>query len=89
LDQNVDLKNNFKKIKKYYFDTFQHEKHFEKQSQPHSQAGLYLFIFFIHNKIIILSLNSKLASLITKLPLKGENIELASKRFFSISILIF
>ena len=35
-----DLKNNFKKIKKYHFDTFQHEKHFEKQLQPHSQTDL-------------------------------------------------
>jgi hypothetical protein len=26
-----DLKNNFKKIKKYYFNIFQHEKYIEKQ----------------------------------------------------------
>jgi hypothetical protein len=26
-------------MKKHHFDAFQHEKHFEKQSQPHSQTG--------------------------------------------------
>jgi len=28
----------FKKLKKYYFNTFSSEKHFEKQPQPHSQT---------------------------------------------------
>jgi hypothetical protein len=28
----------FKKYKKYHFDTFRHEKLFEKQQQPHSQT---------------------------------------------------
>jgi hypothetical protein len=32
------LKINFLKIKKHHFDIFQHEKHFKKQPQPHSQA---------------------------------------------------
>jgi hypothetical protein len=31
------LKIILKKLKKYYFDTFQHEKHFKKQL--HSQTG--------------------------------------------------
>jgi len=26
-------------MKKHHFDAFQHEKHFEKQPQPHSQTG--------------------------------------------------
>ena len=33
------LKIILKKIKKYHFDIFQHEKHFKKQSQPHFQSG--------------------------------------------------
>ena len=32
------LKMIFKKWKKYHFDVFQHEKHFEKLPQPHSQT---------------------------------------------------
>ena len=32
------IKNNFFK-KKYYFNIFLSEKHFEKHSQPHSQTG--------------------------------------------------
>jgi len=34
----ADLKNNFLK-NIYYFDVFQHEKYFKKQSQPHSQKS--------------------------------------------------
>ena len=30
----------FKNKKKYHFDAFPNEKHFEKQSQLHSQTGL-------------------------------------------------
>jgi len=29
----------FKKLKKYHFDAFRHEKHFEKQPQPYSQTA--------------------------------------------------
>jgi hypothetical protein len=32
------LKIIFLKKTKHYFDAFQHEKHFKKQSQPHSQT---------------------------------------------------
>jgi len=36
----TDLKNNFLKIKKLFWCIwFRHEKHFEKQPQPHSQTG--------------------------------------------------
>jgi hypothetical protein len=33
------LKMILKKMKKHHFDAFRHEKHFEKQPQPHSQTG--------------------------------------------------
>jgi hypothetical protein len=36
----VDLKNDFWKIKKIYFDGFWHEKHFKKKPQPHFQTGM-------------------------------------------------
>jgi hypothetical protein len=32
------FKNNFLKIKKYYFNVFLYEKHYEKQLQPHSRT---------------------------------------------------
>jgi len=35
----------FKKIKKHHFNAFRHEKHFEKQPQPHSQTGLCTSLF--------------------------------------------
>jgi len=38
----ANLKNDFKKIKKYHFDTFQYEKYFEKQPQSHLQTDLRL-----------------------------------------------
>ena len=30
-------------MKKYHFNVFRHEKHFEKLPQPHSQTGLKTF----------------------------------------------
>jgi hypothetical protein len=34
-----DFKNNFLKIKNYYFNIYQHKKHFEKQLHSHFQTA--------------------------------------------------
>jgi hypothetical protein len=39
------LKNNFLKIKKYYFNSFQYKKHFEKQSQDTTDISHQLIFF--------------------------------------------
>jgi hypothetical protein len=50
----ADLKNNFLKIKKYYFDTFRHKKLFKKQQQSHSQTLSYFYCKTIWWDIILL-----------------------------------
>jgi hypothetical protein len=49
----VDIKNNFLKNKKNYFDAFPSKKHFEKQPQPHFQTQVLpniLYMFFATHK---------------------------------------
>ena len=51
------LKMIFKKMKKHHFDAFRHEKHFEKQPQPHSQTGNNgqahkVFFFLLENLLV-------------------------------------
>jgi len=41
---NVNIKNNFKKIKKYYWYAFQYEKLFEKQSLPNIPELMYVMM---------------------------------------------
>ena len=47
-------------MKKHHFDAFQHEKHFEKQMQPHFQTGPVPWetSIILHNENLIVDLQT-------------------------------
>jgi len=42
-------------MKKHHFDAFRHEKHFEKQLQPHSQTVAAVYYSKIYDYLILLA----------------------------------